>query len=101
VVVAGRADHEANLFYNESRPSGTKRKRYQAMAWGLAAFGTLATLAGGVGICLAFTRVAHSRWDLLIIGRCAALIFAGVLTAWIGLWFATMMVQMARVARAL
>jgi hypothetical protein len=100
VVVAGRADHEANLFYNESRPPGNKGKRYQAMPWVLAAFGTVATLAGGVMICLALTRVAHSHWDLLIIGRCAALIFAGALTAWIGLWFATMMVQVARMARA-
>jgi hypothetical protein len=43
-VVAGRADHEANLFYNESRPPGNKGKRYQAMPWVLAALGTLATL---------------------------------------------------------
>lgn len=99
VVVAGRADHEASLFYNESRPPGNKRKRYQTMSWVLAAFGTLATLAGGVMICLALTRAAHSRWDFLIIGRCAALVLAGVLTSWIGLWFATMMVQVARVAR--
>ena len=98
VVVAGRADHEANLFYNESRPTGNKR-RYQTTSWMLAAFGALATLAGGVMICLALTRAVHSRWDLPTIGRCAALVFAGVLTSWIGLWFATMMVQVARLVR--
>ena len=100
VVIAGRADHEANLFYNESRPSGNKRQRYQTLPWVLAALGALATLAGGVIVCLALSRAAHSGWHLLPIGRCAVLVLAGGLTSWIGFWLATMMVQVARMARA-
>ncbi len=100
VVVAGRADHEASLFCNESRPSGKKRKGYQTMAWALAALGSLAILAGGVMVCVALARATRSRWDLPVIGRSAALVLAGVLTSWIGVWFATVMVQVARMARA-
>jgi hypothetical protein len=100
VVVAGRADHEPNLCCNESRPSGNKRKSYQAVPLVLAAAGALAALAGGAMVCLALSGAAHSHWDLLVIGRCAALVLAGVLTSWIGLWFATIMGQVARMARA-
>src|ERR1039458_9070304 len=46
VVVAGRADHEAALFYNESRPAGNRRRRYQTTGWTLAALGALAVLVG-------------------------------------------------------
>ena len=70
------------------------------MAWALAALGALAILAGGVMVCLALARATHSRWDLPLLGRSAALVLAGVLTLWIGLWFATMMVQVARMSRA-
>jgi hypothetical protein len=100
VVVAGRADHEANLFYNESRPFGSIWKRYQTTAWVLAALGCLGTLAGGAMVCLALSRAAHSHGDFLLIGRCAALVLGGVLASWISLWFATMMGQVARTARA-
>jgi hypothetical protein len=99
VVVAGRADHEAELFCNESRPSDNKKAAIQTRAWELAALGALAILGGGVMVCLALARTTHSRWDLPLIGRSAALVLAGVLTSWIGLWFATMMVQVARMAR--
>ena len=100
VVIAGQAEHEANLFYNESRPSGNKQQKYRTMLWVLAAVGALAILVGAVVVGLALSRAAHSRGDLLVIGRCAALALAGGLTAWIGLWFATMMVQLARLVRA-
>lgn len=100
VVVAGRADHEAVLYYNESRPSGKRRKRYQTTGWALTGLGALATLAGGAMVYLALIRAAPSHWDIPLIGRCAALVLAGVLTSWIGIWFSTMMVQMTRLARA-
>jgi hypothetical protein len=100
LAVAGFADHEAGLYYNESRPPGNKRKRYLATALVLASLGALATLAGGTMVWLALSWVVHSHWNALLIGRCAALVLAGVLTSWIGIWFTTMMGQMARLAHA-
>jgi hypothetical protein len=100
VVVAGRSNHEANLFYNESRPSGNRRERYQATAWVLSALGALAALVGVAIICFALSRAVQRHWDLPFIVRYTALILAGVLTSWVGLWFATMMGRMAQLARA-
>jgi hypothetical protein len=100
VVIAGWADHEPVLYYNESRSAGNKTNRRQLTMWVLAALGALATLAGGAMVCIALGQATHSHWDLLLIGRCAALVLAGVLTSWIGIFFAGMMTSMARLARA-
>ena len=101
VVTAGWADHEAVQYYNESRSVGNKTKMSQPAMWVLATLGALATLAGGAMVCLALSQAAHSHWDLRLIGRCAALALAGVLTSWIGLFFAGLMTNMARLARAI
>ncbi len=100
VVVAGSADHEASAYYNESGPSGNKKKGRQTMAWALAALFALASLAGGAVVCLAVSRAVDSHWDLLLIGRCAALALAGALLSWVGLAFAIIMRQVALMARA-
>jgi hypothetical protein len=100
VAVAGFADHEAGLYYNESRPPGSKKNRYLAMAVALASLGALAALAGGAMVWLAFSWAIRSHWNALLIGRSAALVLAGVVTSWLGIWFTTMMGQMARLARA-
>jgi hypothetical protein len=100
LVVAGFADHELVLYCNESRPAGNKRKNYETTVWVLAALGVLVILAGGVVVCIALIRAVHSHWNLTLIMRCSVLALAGVLTSWVGLWFAVMMRQMARLVRA-